>query len=120
MPYNLPPNKCLKQGFIFPALIILDPKELKNQMIIFLCSLIEELKELWQWVHTYGSHLKCRFNLRAAYLWVIHDYLTYEKFVGRCVHDWLNCLISMDDSDAISWSMARKSLSLIAIKDSLH
>jgi hypothetical protein len=72
-PYNLTPNKCLKQGFIFLALVILRPKELKKQMNIFLCLLVEELKELRQGVDAYDSHLKCRFNLRAAYLWSIHD-----------------------------------------------
>jgi hypothetical protein len=41
MPYNLPPNKC---------------------------PLMEEMKELWQGVDAYDIHLKCRFNLRAAYL----------------------------------------------------
>jgi hypothetical protein len=30
MPYNLPPNKCLKEGFIFLALMILGPKEPKK------------------------------------------------------------------------------------------
>jgi hypothetical protein len=44
--YNLPPNKCLKEGFIFSALVIPGPKEPKKQMNIFLCSLMEELKEL--------------------------------------------------------------------------
>jgi hypothetical protein len=43
MPYNLPPNKCLKQGFTFLALVILGPKEPKKQMNIFLCLLMEEL-----------------------------------------------------------------------------
>jgi hypothetical protein len=46
MPYNLPPNKCLKEEFIFLALVILGPKESKKQMNIFLRSLMEELKEL--------------------------------------------------------------------------
>jgi hypothetical protein len=55
MPYNLPPNKCLKQGFIFLARVILDPKEPKKQMNIFLCPLMEEIKELWQGVHRYDS-----------------------------------------------------------------
>jgi hypothetical protein len=68
MPYNLPPNKCLKEGFIFLALMILGPKEPKKQMNIFLCPLMEELKELWQVVDTYDSHLKCLFNLCATYL----------------------------------------------------
>jgi hypothetical protein len=86
MSYNLPPNKCLKEGFIFFALVILGPKEPRKQMNIFLCLLMKELKELWQGVNTYDSHLKCRFNLRAAYPWSILDYLAYGKFVGWCVH----------------------------------
>jgi hypothetical protein len=47
MPYNLPPNKCLKKGFIFLALVILGSKELKKQINVFLCPLMEEMKELW-------------------------------------------------------------------------
>jgi hypothetical protein len=47
MSYNLPPNKCLKQGFIFLALVISGHKEPKKQMNIFLRPLMEELKELW-------------------------------------------------------------------------
>jgi hypothetical protein len=48
MPYNLAPKKCLKEGFIFFALVISSPKEPRRKMNIFLRSLIEELKELWQ------------------------------------------------------------------------
>jgi hypothetical protein len=35
MLYNLPPNKCLKEGFKFLTLVILGPKETKKQMNIF-------------------------------------------------------------------------------------
>jgi hypothetical protein len=59
MPYNLQPNKCLKQGFVFIALVILDPKKPKKQMNVFLCLLMEDMKELWQGVDAYDSHLKC-------------------------------------------------------------
>jgi hypothetical protein len=76
------------------------PKELKKQMNIFLHLLMEELKELWQGVDAYDSYLKYQFNLRAAYLWSIHDYLAYGKFTGWCVHGRLNCLVRMDESDA--------------------
>jgi hypothetical protein len=86
MLYNLPPNKYLNEGFIFLALVIPGPKESNKQMNIFLRPLMEELKKMWQGVDAYGSHLKCRFNLRAAYLWSIHDYLIYDKFVDWCVH----------------------------------
>jgi hypothetical protein len=85
-PYNLPPNKCLKEGFIFHILVIPGPKELKKKMNIFLPPLMEELKELWQGVDAYDSHLKCRSNLCAAYLWSIDDYLAYDKFVSWCIH----------------------------------
>jgi hypothetical protein len=47
MPDNLSSNKCLKQGFIFLAFVIPGPKELKNQMNVFLGLLMEEMKELW-------------------------------------------------------------------------
>jgi hypothetical protein len=73
MPYNLPPNKCLKEWFIFLALVISGSKELKKKMNIFLYSLMEELKELWQGVDLYDSRMKCQFNSRVAYLWSIHD-----------------------------------------------
>jgi hypothetical protein len=59
MPYNLSPNKCLKEGFIFLALVILGPKEPKKQINIFLHLLTEELKELWQGIDAYENHLKC-------------------------------------------------------------
>jgi hypothetical protein len=82
MPYNLPLNKYLKQGFIFLALMILSPKELKKQINIFLCLLMEELKELWQTVDVYDSHLKCRLNLCTVYLWSIHNYMSYENLLA--------------------------------------
>jgi hypothetical protein len=59
MSYNLPPNKYLKQGFIFLSLVIPGSKELKKQMNVFLHPLIKEMKELWQRVDAYDSHLKC-------------------------------------------------------------
>jgi hypothetical protein len=108
MLYNLPHNKCLKEGFIFLALVISGPKDPKKQMNIFLHPLIEELKELWQGVNAYDSHLKYQFNLRDAYLWSIHDYLAYGKIVGWCVHGCLKCPVCMDDSDAFRLEQDKK------------
>jgi hypothetical protein len=47
-------------------------------------------------------------NLRVAYLWSIHDYLAYGKFVGWCVYGRLNCPVCMDDSDAFKLQHGRK------------
>jgi hypothetical protein len=77
-------------------------------MNIFLRPLMKEMKELWQGIDAYDSHLKCRFNLRAAYLWSIHDYLAYDKFVNWCVYVRLNCPICIDDIDAIRLQHGKK------------
>jgi hypothetical protein len=108
MDYNLPPDKYLKQGFIFLALVILGTKLPKKQMNIFLCLMMKELKELWQGVDAYVIHMKYWFNLGVTYLWSIHDYLACGKFVGWCVHDRLNCQLCMDDSDAFRLEHGRK------------
>jgi hypothetical protein len=82
MPYNLPPNKCMKEGVLFLALIVPGPKELVTKINVFMQPLIEELKVLWQGVEAYDSHLKHSFTLRATYLWSIHDLLAYGIFSG--------------------------------------
>jgi hypothetical protein len=56
----------------------------------------------------YDSHPKYRFNLRAAYLWSIHDYLAYGKFTDSCVHGQLNYPVCMDESDAFRLQHNRK------------
>jgi hypothetical protein len=77
-------------------------------MNVFMQPLFEELKKLWPGVDAYDSHLKCRFNLRAGYLWSIHDYLAYGKFAGWCVHGRLNYLVCMENSNAFRLEHDRK------------
>jgi hypothetical protein len=45
MPYNLSPNKCLREGFIFLSLVIPGSNESMKQINIFLHLLMKELKE---------------------------------------------------------------------------
>jgi hypothetical protein len=116
MSYNLPLNKCLKEWFIFLALVIPGPKELKKQMNIFLRSLMKELKELWQGADAYGSHLKCQFNLHAAYLWSIHDYLVYRQFADVSIVDSIVQCVRINLMH--SGFRTGKLVSLIVIKDS--
>jgi hypothetical protein len=70
--------------------------------------LLEEMKELWQQVDAYVSHLKCRFNLCATCLRSIHDYLAYGKFASWCVHGRLNCPIYIDDTNAFTLQHGKK------------
>jgi hypothetical protein len=59
-------------------------------------------------VDAYDSHLKYRFNLHVVYLWSIHDYLAYGKFVGCRVHGRLNCSICINDTDVFRLQHGKK------------
>ena len=108
MPYNLPPDMCLKEGFIFLALVIPGPKHPGKNINLYMQPLIEELKELWKGVNAYDSYLKHEFTLRAAYLWSVHDLLAYGIWAGWCVHGQLCCPICMADSDSFRLKHGKK------------
>ena len=108
MPYNPPPNKCMKEGFIFLALIIPGPKHPGKKINVFMQPLIEEFKELWVGVKAYDGHLKREFTLRAVYLWSIHDLPAYGIWSGWCVHGRLCCPICMGDTQAYRLEHGKK------------
>jgi hypothetical protein len=62
-------------------------------------ALIEELKQLCIGVEAYGCYKKHKFNLRAVYLWSVHDFKAYIIFVGWSVHGKLTCPICDSDID---------------------
>ncbi|NAW44972.1 hypothetical protein FGF76_23525, partial [Salmonella sp. gx-f4] len=53
-----------------------------NDNDIYLQPLIEKLKQLWAGVETYDVLKKENFNLRAALLWTINDFLAYANLSG--------------------------------------
>lgn len=108
MPYNLPPEMCLKEGFIFLALIIPGPKHPGKDLNVFMRPLIDELKTLWQGVRAYDSVGGEEFMLRAAYLWSVHDLPAYGIWSGWCVHGRLCCPICMEDTDAFRLKHGQK------------
>jgi len=113
MPYNLPPNVCLKEGFIFLAAVIPSPDHPGKDINLFIQPLFQELKEFWQGVNVYDSHTNCEFIFRVAYLWSIHDLLAYGIYAGWCVHGLLCCPIYMADTNAFRLKHGRRHVSLI-------
>jgi hypothetical protein len=69
IPYNLPPTLCMRYEHMFLCLIVPSPNNPGPQLNVMMQPLIEELKQLW----VGDCHKKQKFNLRAAYLWSIHD-----------------------------------------------
>jgi hypothetical protein len=47
----------------------------------------------------YDCYKKQKFNLRAAYLWSVHDFKAYNIFAGWSIHGELTCLICSLNTD---------------------
>ena len=64
-PYNLLPEMCMKDPYLFLIYIILGPDNHKAKIDVYLQSLIDELKELWHLgVLTYDISTKHNFLLK--------------------------------------------------------
>ena len=99
IPYNLPPEDCMKSEIMFLCLIIPGPEHPGVKLNVMLEPLIEELKELWEGVEAYDYYTKQKFNLRAAYLWSVHDFLASGIFAGWRVNGRLACPICGKEID---------------------
>lgn len=108
-PYNLPPVMCMKREYMFLIVIIPGPSNPKNEIDVFLQSLIDDLKTLWdEGIQTYDIATKQNFWLRAALLWTINDFPAYGMLSGWSTSGRLGCPICMDDSKAFYLKNGRK------------
>jgi len=66
---------------------------------VYLQSLINELKSLWDIaVDTYDAFKAEYFNLHAPLLWTINDFSTYGNLLGWSVKGRLACLVCNKDT----------------------
>lgn len=83
MPYNMPPWMCTKQPYIILSLLILKKYSPGNDIDVYLESLIDELKQLWEEVAvTFDARVKMTFVMCASILWTINDFSTYDNLSG--------------------------------------
>jgi hypothetical protein len=75
----------MKYEFMFLCLVIPGLDHPEPKLNVMLKPLIDELKELWNEVEAYDSHKKHKFTLRAAYLWLIPDFMAYDIFARLSV-----------------------------------
>ena len=55
--YNLPPWLCIKKKFMMLSLLLLGPRQPGNDIDVYLESLLEDLKTLWDVrVQAYDAH----------------------------------------------------------------
>ena len=100
-PYNLPPEMCMKDPYLFLTCVIPGPDNPKAKIDVFLQPLIDELNDLWlPGVLTYDVSTKTNFLLRAALMWTINDFPAYGMLSGWMTQGRLSCPICMEDTKA--------------------
>ena len=84
--YNLPPELCMEQKFLFMSILFTSQKHLKRSLDIFLQTLIDKLKELWSiGASTYDCSTKTNFTMRAVLMWTISDFPAYGTLSGWAI-----------------------------------
>lgn len=107
--YNLPPNMCMKDEYMFLTVIIPGPQNPKQRLDIFLQPLISELKMLWnEGVETWDISVRQNFRMRAALLWTVSDFPAYSMLSGWSTAGFLACPYCMENSSAFRLQHGRK------------
>ncbi|GLU23749.1 hypothetical protein SLE2022_397300 [Rubroshorea leprosula] len=107
--YNLPPEMCMRPEFTFLTFVIARPKSPVKNIDVFLCPLIDDLKQLWlSGVETYDNFHKENFTMRAMLMWTITDFPDYGMVSGWSTHGCLACPYCMEMTRAFYLKHGRK------------
>ena len=101
MSYNLPPWRCIKDPYMILSLLIPERKTPENKIDVYLRPLVDDLKELWnEGIKTYDASMQHSFQLHAALLKTINDFLAYANLSGRSTKEKLACLICNENTES--------------------
>lgn len=99
IPYNVPPELCMKQSNMILSMLIPGPKGPGDAIDVYLQPLIEELKDLWEvGVETFDAATQRHFQLRAALMWTINDFPAYAMLSGWSTKGYLACPCCLRDT----------------------
>ena len=78
-------------------LLISGPHQPVNEIDIYLKSLVDKLKELWEeGVETYDAYSKEDFHMHVTLFWTIHDYSGFCNMSGWRTKGYHSCYICND------------------------
>lgn len=94
--YNIPPWLTIKKFFITLSLLIPGPEAITAAHFdVFICPLLEELRQLWTEGVMCNDAARWRgeatFTLRAILLWCIHDFPAYAMMAGTSNKGYCAC-----------------------------
>ena len=79
--YNLPPWLCMKRKFIMMPVLIQGPKQLGNDIDVYLRPLVDEILQLWA-TPMWDEHKHETFDLRALLFITINDWPDLSNISG--------------------------------------
>ncbi|KAG8365793.1 hypothetical protein BUALT_Bualt17G0008800 [Buddleja alternifolia] len=100
IPYNMPLYKCMKDEFFMMPLLIPGPRAPGKDIDVYLRLLIDELKELWNGVETYDAYGKESFQMHAAIMWTINDFLALSNLLGWTTKGYVACPCCLYETDS--------------------
>jgi hypothetical protein len=101
--YNLQPGMCMRLKFMFLSTVIPDPSSPGRNINVCLWLLIDKLTQLWSSeALIYVISRKHNFLMRAALMWTINDFPTYEMVSGWSTHGKLTCSYYMENNKAFT------------------
>nr|XP_009761885.1 PREDICTED: uncharacterized protein LOC104213996 isoform X1 [Nicotiana sylvestris]XP_009761894.1 PREDICTED: uncharacterized protein LOC104213996 isoform X1 [Nicotiana sylvestris]XP_009761898.1 PREDICTED: uncharacterized protein LOC104213996 isoform X1 [Nicotiana sylvestris] len=92
----------MKSGYFMMTLLIPGPKCPSNDIDVYLQSMIEELKELWDGAETYDAYSKSNFMMCVAIMWTINDFPAYGNLLGWSTKCKFACPYCHKDTQPIS------------------
>ncbi|XP_071714148.1 uncharacterized protein [Rutidosis leptorrhynchoides] len=111
--YNLPPSLCMKRKYIMMSLLIQGPKQLGNDIDVYLQPLVDEIMELWSTsIHVYDAYKKEYFQLRAMLFCTINDFPAYGNLSGYSTNGKKACPICEENTHSI-WLTNYKKLAFM-------
>ncbi|KAL9675953.1 hypothetical protein QQ045_004162 [Rhodiola kirilowii] len=101
VPYNLPPHICMKKELNILCLLISGPKSPGKCLNVFMRSLIDELKSLWdEGAYTFDRHDGSTFIMKAAVMSTISDFPGLGMLGGAKTKGYKACPICLDEIDS--------------------
>jgi hypothetical protein len=89
----------MKDPYILLSLLIPGSKAPGNEIDVYLQPLVEDLQELWnEGLITYDASTQQTFQLHAALLWTINNFLAYGNLFGWSTKGKLACPICNKDT----------------------
>ncbi|CAH9081963.1 unnamed protein product, partial [Cuscuta epithymum] len=97
--YNLSPWLCMKRKYVMLSLLISGPKQPGNDIDVYLCPLVEDLKRLWEeGIDVFDGYRGETFKMHAMLFCTINDFPAYGNLAGYSTKGHKACPICEEDT----------------------